>query len=73
MNNTNEETKIAGNTSSNEKQSSLGNQFQSIGNSFHKKVIIIPDSIEVTAPSFVDLFQNNAANKAGVIDAPYIV
>ena len=68
-----EETMIAGNTSSNELYNPLGNQFQSMGNSFQSKVIIIPDKIEATAPSLVDFFQNNAANNTGVIDAPYIV
>ena len=68
-----EETMIAGNTSSNELYNPLGNQFQSMGNSFQSRVIIIPDKIEATAPSLVDFFQNNAANNTGVIDAPYIV
>ena len=73
MINTREETRIAGNTSSNEKYIPSGNQFHSIGNSFHRRIIIMPDSMEATAHSFVDLFQNKDANNVGVIDAPYIV
>ena len=49
-----EETMIAGNTSSNELYNPLGNQFQSMGNSFQSRVIIIPDKIEATAASLVD-------------------